>query len=594
MKEFLKMSLAVVVGFLFYTIIMGLIVLIPSLIVVKSVTKKTEKAKIKTNSILHLKFNKVIRDRSSDNFLENFDYMSMEDIKPLGLNDIIKNIDKAKNDEKILGIYLDLTSIDAGFSEIEEIRNALVDFKESEKFIISHADYYSHKTYYLASVADKIYLTPTGNFTFIGLSMQVLFFKNALEKIGVEPQIIRHGKFKSAIEPFILEEMSEENREQLETYLFSIWRHYLTKISESRNISVDDLNKYADSLYIVLAKHAVDFNFVDSLIFEEDVKLELKKLCEIEPSKKLHFTTLNKYMKTPNTSIDKSFKLAKDKIAVIYALGSIEMDKGDIYTIGSVGLSKAIRKARQDSSVKAVVLRINSPGGSALASEIIWNEIMLTKKDKPIVVSMGKYAASGGYYIAAPADRIIAMPNTLTGSIGVFGVLFNAQELMNDKIGINVSTVNTNTHSDIGGFYRKLTTEEEAFIQVSIEDIYAIFVNHVAEGRNMTFEQVDEIGQGRIWSGINALEIGLVDELGGLDRAIEVAVELAELDTYRTIVLPEEKDPFEQLFEDFNLKMETKIMDKSLGNSYKYYQQLNKLTKMQGIQTRMLFNLEIN
>ena len=593
MKDFLKTTLAVVVGFLFYTIIMGIIVLIPSLIVVKNVAKKTETAKIKENSILHITLNKQIQDRSSDNFFDNFDYLNMQDIKPLGLDDIIKSINKAKNDDKIKGIYLDLTTINAGFSEIEEIRNALIDFKESEKFIISHADYYSHKTYYLASVADKIYLTPTGSFTFVGLSMQVLFYKNALEKLGVEPQIIRHGKFKSAVEPFINEEMSEPNREQLETYLFSIWNHYLTNISEARNISVENLNKYADSLSIVLAEHAVKYNLIDSLKFEIDVNLELKELCELEVSNKLNLTTLNTYIKSPNTSIDRDFKLAKEKIAIIYALGSIEMGKGDLYTIGSVGLSEAIREARQDSSVKAIVLRINSPGGSALASEIIWNEVVLAKKDKPVVVSMGKYAASGGYYIAAPADRIVAMPNTLTGSIGVFGILFNAQELMNDKIGVNVSTINTNAHSDIGAFYRKLTSEEEAAIQFSVEDVYATFVNHVAEGRNMTFEQVDSIGQGRIWSGINAIEIGLVDELGGLDRAIEIASELAELENYRIIILPEEKDPFKQLFEDFDLKIETKITDKTLGDSYKFYQQLNELTKMQGIQTRMFFNIDI-
>ncbi len=592
MKTFFKNSLAVVVGITMYSTLMGIFVGIFSIIMI-GVASSDSKVKVKDNSILHILLNRPIQDRATNNPMETFDFMSMENNEYLGLNTILKTIEKAKDDDKIKGIFLELTSIEAGLPEVEEIRNELLKFKESGKFIIAQADYYSHKTYYLATVADKIYMTPTGNFMFVGFSAQIMFYKNALEKIGVEAQVIKHGKFKSAVEPYILEEMSAPNRKQLETYLFSVWDDFVEKISESRNIPTEDINRYADSLEIISDQSAIDRNMIDGLMYKDQIVEELKKLTDVKKDKKLNLLKLTKYMKSLKED-NKIEENKKDKIAIIYAIGGIEMGKGSTYTIGAEGMSKAIRKARKDSTIKAIVLRINSPGGSALASEIIWREIVLAKEVKPVIVSMGKYAASGGYYIACPADKIIASPNTLTGSIGVFGMYPNAQKLLNENLGINVSRVTTNKYSDLGSFSRPLSQSEKNYLQLFVEDVYDDFIQHVAEGRNMTTAQVDSIGQGRIWSGINALEIGLVDELGGLNRAIDVAAEVSGIEDYAIVELPKIKDPFEQIMSQMSVKMETYFMKQSLGEAYEYYLQINEITKMQGIQARMTMNVDIN
>ncbi len=592
MKTFLKNSLAVVVGIFIYSTIMGILGSIFMIIVIAAASSD-DKVEVKKNSILHVELNLPIEDRSSDNFMENIDFMSMSQDEYIGLNDVLKSIKKAEADDNIKGIYLELTQIQAGMPAIEEIRNAIIKFKESGKFVVAYSNYYSHKTYYLASIADKIYMTPSGHFTFTGFSIQSMFFKNALDKMGVEAQIIRHGKFKSAVEPFILDEMSESNRKQMETYLFAVWNHFTENIAESRGLTTEDLNRYADSLEITSTQSSVDKKLVDALMYQDQITEELKSRVEIKANKKLRLVKMSSYIKSLGNDKIK-IKDDNDKIAIIYAIGEIGMGEGSTYAIGADGMSSAIRKARKDSSVKAIVLRIDSPGGSALASEIIWREIVLAKEVKPVVVSMGKYAASGGYYIACPADRIIASPNTLTGSIGVFGMYPNVKELLNDKIGINVSTVKTNEYSDMPAFTRPLSQTEKDYLQLFVEDIYGVFIEHVAEGRNMTVAQVDSIGQGRIWSGINAIEIGLVDELGGLDRAIEVAEELANISDYQIIELPKIKDPFEQIMEGLSTKAETFVMKKTLGQSYQYYMQLNKITKMQGIQARMMFNIDIN
>jgi protease-4 len=389
------------------------------------------------------------------------------------------------------------------------------------------------------------------------------------------------------------DKMSDENKEQLETYIFSIWDDFCEKISKQRNITVQNLNLYADDLMIPTAEKAIEYNLIDGFKYKDQVFSDLCNLIDVEKTDDINFVTLSQYKKVPKTKIDKDFKLVKDKIAVIYALGSIEMGKGDTYTIGSNGLSAAIRKAREDENVKAIVLRINSPGGSATASEIILREVKLAKEQKPVVVSMGEYAASGGYYIACAADKIIACPNTLTGSIGVFGMFFNAEKLLSEKIGVTFNTVNTNENSDMGAIYRNLTADEQKFMQIMVEDIYSKFIAHVAEGRNMTIEQVDEIGQGRIWSGINAIEIGLVDELGGLEYAIEVAAKLAELENYRIIDLPETKDTWTTFIENFSTKVSSDFMTKTLGKEYIYYQKINEIINSQGIQARLPFSCEV-
>jgi len=484
--------------------------------------------------------------------------------------------------------------MDAGIATVQEIRNALLNFKESGKFIVSYANYYSQGTYYLASVSDKVYLNPEGVMEFVGLSAQLMFFKKALEKFGVKPVIIRHGKFKSAVEPFMLDKMSEANREQTATYVGSIWLSIQKSIAESKNMDIQELNNIADNLLLKNPESAVDLGFVDSLLYYDEMVDLLKEKTEAKEDKDLKLISLSKYTKVPKKRPEGKKGLAKDKIAVIYAAGEIVMGKGKDDNIGAASLSKTIMEARKDKKIKAIVLRVNSPGGSALASEIIWREVVLAKKEKPVIVSMGDLAASGGYYIACAADTILANPNTLTGSIGVFGVLWNVQELMSEKIGITFDKVNTNRYSDIYSSTKTMEKEERAYIQNSVEDVYATFIEHVADGRGMTTGQVDSIGQGRVWSGTNAIEIGLIDKLGGLEDAIDIAAEKAELDYYRVVSLPKQKEPFEKIMEELGGNVRINLFgndNNEFSRFYKYYQSLS---NMKGVQARMPFEIEIN
>jgi len=574
---------SIVIFFLMFLIIAGII----------SSSQDDEVANIDKHSILKLNLNQKIVDRASDNPLAGFNYATMKPDKTLGLNTILENIAKAKIDDKIDGIYLSLTGIGAGIASVEEIRNSLQDFKESGKFIISYADYYSQKTYYLASVADKIYLNPEGSVDFVGLSAQLMFFKNALKKFGVEPIIIRHGKFKSAIEPFMLDKMSAANREQTATYVGSIWESMQKSISESRGIEVQELNNVADNLLLRNAKSAVELGFVDSLLFYDEMFELMKAKMEAKKDKDLKVVSLNKYKKVPKIKKEGEKGLAKDKVAVIYASGEIVMGKGSDDNIGAKSLSETIRKARKDKKIKAIVLRINSPGGSALASDIIWREVVLAKKEKPVIVSMGDLAASGGYYIACAADSILADSNTLTGSIGVFGLLFNVEKLMSEKIGITFDKFNTNRYSDIGSTTKSMEAEERAFIQRGVEEIYGTFIGHVAEGRGMTTEQVDSIGQGRVWSGANAIDIGLVDKIGGLSDAIVIAAEKAGLDRYRVTSLPKQKEPFEALLEELTGDVRISLFGNKTNEFSEVYKYYESLANMKGVQARIPFVIEI-
>lgn len=588
--QFLKYMLATITGI----VVISLIFFLISIGIVSSLISSTEEkpTKIKPNSILYIKFDKPIVDRGSNNPMDNFNFMSFKPNTKLGLNEIVESLEKAKDDSNIKGIFLELSSISTGIATLEEIRNALLDFKKSKKFILSYGDSYTQGTYYLASVADKIYLNPQGMVDFKGLNAEIMFYKGALDKLGIEPQVIRHGKFKSAVEPFIMEKMSPENREQTLTYMKSIWDQLVKGISEQRKISVEDLNFYADSMILKNAKAAFDVKIVDGLKYKDEVLADLKEMSGTPTDNDLELLALSKLKNAPKINADK--KISKDKIAVIYATGQIDMGKGDNENIGSEGLSETIRKARLDKNVKAVVLRINSPGGSALASEIIWREVVLTKKVKPFIACMGDVAASGGYYIACAADTIVAQPNTITGSIGVFGLMFNGQKFLNDKIGVTVDVVKTNAHADIGSTFRKLTTSERNIIQYGVEEIYDVFITHVGEGRNLTKAQVDSIGQGRVWSGANAKNIKLVDVIGGLKDAISIAAKKAKLTDYRIVSLPEQKDPVEQILEQISGDNETSIMKSQLGESYKYYKSFKNILKMQGIQARLPYDIEIN
>lgn len=587
--QFLKFMLATITGivvtsFLFFLIIFGIISSLVS-------STKDKPVKVMPKSVLYLKFDKPIIDRSSDNPMDNFNFTSFKSEPKIGLNDILDNLEKAKSDPAIKGIYMELSSIPSGIATVEEVRNALLDFKASKKFIITYGDALTQGAYYLASISNKIYLNPQGLIDFKGLNGEVLFFKGALEKLGIEPQVIRHGKFKSAIEPFILDKMSPANKEQTLTYMKSIWDHVVKGISDQRSVSVEDLNYYADSMLLKNAKAALDVKLVDGLKYKDEIIAELKTLSGTAADDDVEMISLSRYKRSPAT---KEKKFSKDKIAVIYATGQIDMGKSNQDNIGSDDLSETIRKARLDKNVKAVVLRINSPGGSALASEIIWREVMLTKKVKPVIASMGDVAASGGYYIACAADTIVANPNTITGSIGVFGLMFNGQKFLNDKLGVTVDVVKTNAHSDIGSTFRKLTTSERNVIQFGVEEIYDVFITHVSEGRKMAKAQVDSIGQGRVWSGENAIKINLVDVIGGLNKAIEIAAKKAKLTDYRISNLPEQKEPLEQIIEQITGNSETSIMKNQLGDSYKYYKSFQNVLKMQGIQARLPFDIEIN
>lgn len=580
MKGFFNHVLSSMLG----TFLVMVIVFILSLIIIVGiVSSSNEKITIEDNSVLQLDFNNAIADRSSAK--PNMSTFKID--KTLSLRSVLKAIKNAKTDDRIKGIYLDLSSVKVGMASLEEIRNALKDFKSDGKFIIAHAEYYTHKSYYLASVANKVYLTPEGAVQFTGLSAQIMFYKSMLEKIGIEPEIIRHGKFKSAVEPFMLNEISDANKEQTLKYVGSIWNTILKGVSEERKISVEQLNNFADSLLIRNDKKSKELNLVDNLLYKDEIFEELKKLSEND---ELKLVKLTDYLASTK-NIDDILNPKENNIALIFAEGEIVNGKGGEDKIGSETLSKAIRDAREDESVKAIVFRVNSPGGSALASEVIWREVVLAKKAKPFYVSMGNVAASGGYYISCMADTIVAEPNTITGSIGVFGLLFNAKKLMNN-VGINVNAVNTNSYSDMGSPARKMTDFERGVIQTGVEDIYSSFISHVAEGRGMKVAEVDSIGQGRVWSGEDAKQIGLVDVLGGLETTIGFAAKRADLKDYGIKTYPE-KDKMTMIIEEMVSGAKSSLIEEELGNSYIYYKRLKEVQNIQGIQTRMPYFVDI-
>lgn len=590
MKTFFTSFFGALVGVIISSILIVVIAIASIIGGIGAALSKTEtKKEIKDNSVLYLDFKQAINDRTLDNPFSNFSIEGLGE-KQIGLDKIIENIHAAKNDSNIKGIYIHLTSMDAGMAVVEEIRNALLDFKKSNKFIYAYSEMFSQKTYYLASVADKIMLNPQGDFDFKGLSTQIMFFKKALDNLQVDVQIFRHGKFKSAIEPFMLDKMSESNRLQTEQFLGSIWNNMLTEISKVRKISVEELNLIADELKINSPEDALNYKLIDGLTYDDEVKSSIRKKLSIEENDKINFVKIADY---EGDKTELTTDLNDKKIAVIYAVGSIESGEGDDETIGSDRIANAIKEARLDEDVKAIVLRVNSPGGSALASDVMWREVTLAKKVKPFIVSMGDVAASGGYYISCAADKIYAQPNTITGSIGVFGIMPNAQKMLSEKLGITIDTVNTNKHSDMGGIFRGVTENERNKIQNSVENVYDVFTKRVAEGRKMKQSDVDSIGQGRVWSGSDALKIKLVDELGGLDKAIEFAAKKSNTSDYTILQLPKVKNPIEELFNDIEKETEAKVIKNQLGDSYKYLKSLKTIINLKGVQARMPYDLII-
>ena len=588
MKNFFTSFFGAMLGVIISSILI-VVIAVASIIggLASAISKSETNDVVKNNSVLLIDFNQDIKERTTDNPFADFNFSNIGD-KSIGLDKIIDNINSAKSDSSIKGIYLHLTTMEAGMAAMEEIRNALIDFKKSKKFIYAYSEMYSQKMYYLASVADKIMLNPQGEFDFRGLSAQIMFFKKALDNLQVDVQVFRHGKFKSAIEPFMLDKMSEANREQTEQFLGSIWNNMLSEISKERKIEISELNSIADNLKIGSPDDALKNKLIDGLMYEDEVKSLIRKKLAIGENDKINFVKIAKY--EPENSKVKDFSTG-DKVAVIYAVGSIESGEGDDETIGSERIARAIREARLDDNIKAIVLRVNSPGGSALASDVMWREVTLAKKAKPFVVSMGDVAASGGYYISCAADRIFAQPNTITGSIGVFGIMPNAQKMLSERLGITIDTVNTNKHSDMGGIFRGVTENERAFIQSGVEEVYDVFTKRVAEGRKMKQSAVDSIGQGRVWSGSDALKINLVDELGSLENAIEFAAKKAKIDEYSIQQLPKQKNPIDEILGNIEKETESKILKNQLGETYTYLKNLKTLINLKGVQARMPYDL---
>ena len=549
---------------------------------------------VKPNSVLYMKLDYEITDRTTDNPLGGISFTSMESKDNTGMNDILRNIEHAKTDPNIKGIYMELSSIPTSTATLQEIRNKLIEFKESGKFIVTYGESYSQSAYYIASVADKIILNPEGALDLHGMASQIMFYKHLLEKLDVEMQIVRgpNNRFKSAVEPYFLDKMSEANREQMDKLLGSVWGEILTGISQSRNISVEQLNQIADNLETMFnAQRALELGLVDNLYFKDQVLDELKGL-----------TGSNKDINAiGNANYAKSYKdksTSKNEVAIIYAVGQIYDGKGDEEkNIYSENLSKTIRKAREDENVKAIVLRVNSPGGSALASAIIGRELDLTKQEKPIIVSMGNYAASGGYWISANADYIYADPTTLTGSIGVFGTFPNMKGLLNDKIGLTFDVAKTNENADFGTVTQPLTEFQYSKLQEMVVKTYDDFTSRVAEGRGLRQTYVDSIGQGRVWSGADAIGLGLVDQLGDMEDAIAFAAEKANLGSdYKVTEWPKKKDFFTRIMESMNNSDSDKldaVMRSKLGTYYNYIQGVEYLQKNTGIQARMPFDMVI-
>ena len=590
MKNFLIYTLATITGIIIASLLF-MFVLFAS--VGAMVAAGDKPVSISDNSILVLKAGVPIPDRSDPNPFSGIDVLNMTFSPVTGLNDILLNLEKAAVDDKIKGVLIENGLLTSGWATTEEIRNALGRFKaESGKFIISYSDYVlPQEGYYLSTISDKIYINPGSHVDFKGLTGEVMFYKNALEKLGVEIQVIRHGKFKGAVERYMLDKLSKENEAQIRDYVGSIWNHAVEKMSEARGIPEEQLNLLADNLGGYVPESAYENCLVDGLLFRDALIDTLKSLSGLTSDDKIHLVQMTKYTKVPAS---KKPVVSKNRIAVIYASGTIVMGKGSEYNIGGNNYSEVIRKERLDSNVKAIVLRVNSPGGNAVASDIMWRELELAAREKPVVVSMGNYAASGGYYISAPASKIYANPTTISGSIGVFGIIPNTKKLLEQKLGINTQNVNTNKYSDFPSVFRPLDTYEKEMMQRSIEHVYSEFTGKVATGRKMSIESVDSIGQGRVWSGNKALTIGLVDEIGGLKEAIEGAALLADIETYRVIERPTVEDPYTRLLKQLSGEVRLNILKNELGEHVRLYNELKAIKEMTDIQARLPYFIDIH
>ncbi|MDB4925422.1 signal peptide peptidase SppA [Mucilaginibacter sp.] len=570
MKQFFKFVLATFVGIILTTVIIILVFI--GIIAAGS----DNTVVVDANSVLHIAIKYPITERTANNPLAALSFLGFDGDKAIGLKDILANIKKAKADNKIKGIFLDESYMLSGEATTEEIRNALIDFKRSGKFIIAYSEIYTKGFYYLASVADKVYINPKGIMEFNGFNSEITFLKGALDKLGIEAQIIKVGTYKSAVEPLVLTRMSDANRLQVTSYLGSLYDHFLTGISKSRGISKDSLFAYANQMRIKEPEDALKYKLVDGLKYKDEILDEFKQRLGVKAKDNIKSVDIAEYSK----SEEDMKEISTNRIAVVYASGDIGGGEGNDNSIGSEAISKALRKVRLDKKIKAVVLRVNSPGGSSLASDVIWREVMLTKKVKPIIVSMGDVAASGGYYISCAADSIFAEPNTITGSIGIFAILPNMQKLFNDKLGVTFDGVKTGKFADLGNTTRPLTPEERAILQSEINHGYDDFTKAVAAGRHKTQAYINTIGQGRVWTGAQAVNIGLVDRLGNIEDAVKSAAKKAKLKDYRLVAYPEQKSVFNKLGQSFGVEMKTRILQSELGENYRVYEQIKKMTSM--------------
>lgn len=585
MKDFIKFTFASLLGVLLAGIVFAILGIVS--MVGMMATSDTETV-VKENSIFTLKLNGTLSERASANPFQSF---LGEENTNYGLDEILSSIQKAKDNENIKGIYLHAEALETSFASLEEIRSALMDFKESGKWIVAYGDQYDQGTYYLASTADKIIVNPQGSIAWHGLASQVIFFKDLLGKLGVDMQIFKVGTYKSAVEPFIATEMSPANREQTTAYITSIWNKLLEDISASRNLSVDSLNYYADQMMDLRpAQDYITYGMADTLMYKDEVLSYLKNMSNREADESLRTLSLEDMKNVKrNVPKDKSGNI----IAVYYAYGEIDNTTSTDEGIDSKKVCRDLRKLREDETVKAVVLRVNSPGGSAYGSEQIWNEVVKMTAEKPVVVSMGDYAASGGYYISCAADCIVANPTTLTGSIGIFGMFPNMEKLFSDKLGLNFDMVKTNKLADMGDLTRPFNAAESEIMQNYINNGYKLFVKRCADGREMTTEAIEKIAEGRVWTGATAKELGLVDELGGLDKALEIAAEKAGVEAYSTITYPAKEGMFSSLLNQSKNDYIEGQLEESIGEYYHQFKFIKNLKEADPVQARLPFEMII-
>lgn len=587
MLQFFKYVFATLVGILVFFVLSFFI-----LIGIGSALSSDEKVVVEDKSVLKLDLNKPIAEVGVENPLSELGGPFSGNENVTGLKDIKDALKNAQKDDKIKGIYLKAENPQAGWATLEEIRNQLLEFKKSKKFVVAYGESFSEKGYYLASLSDKIYLNPAGGMEWNGMSAEYSFYKGTFDKLNIKPEIFRVGSFKSAIEPFIRENMSDSSKKQSAELIGAIYGNFLTNISKSRGIEVPVLKGFADSLTIDNPEAALANKLVTHLGYWDEFENSIKKDLSIEAKKNISYIGVDKYIKSDVTPEDGDYN---NRVAVLVAEGEINSGEGSDESIGSDDFIKELKKARDNDKIKAIVLRINSPGGSALASDVMWREIQITSKKKPIIASMSDVAASGGYYMAMGCDKIVAQPNTITGSIGIFGLIFNVKDFMNNKLGVTFDAVKTSEHADWPTATRDMTEFEKSMIQKNVNEGYAKFTTKAAAGRKMPVEKLRSLAQGRVWSGTEAKANGLVDVLGGIDDAIVIAAKAAKLDEgdYRVRYFPEKKKPIEELLGKMMGGSEDKVLDRNLGELSTYVKMYKKLMNMGGMQTRLPYELII-